>query len=958
MNAITRRKTLRAAHDLHRENPQLPFWLTALLVVAVMGTGLVALGVGVVFALFTTYTNDYVPIEGKLAQRYVGLTEVYDRGGPDSGVFLGTLTNPNSQLLNPVPLDQISNWLLEATISTEDNNFYSNPGVDPAGIVRAAWDNYVGGGIGTGAGGSTLTQQLVKNVYLSDDCTVVDGIRSCIAPRTLQRKLKEMAFSFELEQHYTKQQILEWYLNQVSYADRYVGAEAAAEGYFRIPAKDLDLAQAALLAGIPAAPTAYHPRLNCEKDANNVCATDEKGRTQVGGEAKVRQEHVLNLMVDHGRITREQADQAIAETLLIYPALNPLKASAWIDDQIEPRLVRMCQAGVLPKTPGTTDCVDSVHNAGYKVTSTLDYAETDKAMVMMRDWISKGLKNGCECHNASIVTIDPPTGQIMVYAPNIDPTWVSDKRVAGNIDQAVEINQPGSSFKPAVYLSYFELLNKTPMSSLWDTSPMKISDPHATKENQVTIVNPRPGGGGEGLITARAALGGSQNVGAFRAAEEVGIDNVINEAKKLGITTLQQGFDPTWYDHGAIHYGPSIAVGGANVRVVDMAYMNATIANMGLMVGVPTLARTLNPNDLVSLSKAKGSDYDRGLDQKQQFQLGNTRLPGTRQLDPVTVLEVRSIDGQVLYKEGQDLQKKQVVDAANAWMVMSIQSDCTARFIIWPCGSSNDDNMLDAFMPDGTKIPMGIKTGTQQGFLSANDTLATWMNGYTRYAATAVWVGNADKSNVHDGAQYGYASANTTIRLFKHWMSQYHQDLKDKGVFTTLEDFMPLKPSYVDFRPFQSATTEHGMRGGCSQMVKTWVRTDVTYPGDCQGKGFMPLPPYQQAEAIQLAHTRGIPIAGYSVSIPATATVTQSAIQAGQAVQPTPATAGTAPSSPTPIPPSRPTAAAATPTAATSSPTVAPTTRPAPTTAPAPTGSAQGAQAASPPAGSASPSGG
>ncbi len=931
MNPITRRKVLRSAHNLHEPSSAPPWWLTWLLAAGVGGSAVVALGFGAVFAILTAYTNDYVPIEGKLAQRSVGLTEVYDRGGPDGGVFLGTLTNPNAQLLNPVPLDRISDNLVEATISTEDNNFWSNPGVDPAGILRAAWDNYTNGGIGEGSGGSTLTQQLVKNVYLSDDCTVVEGVRSCVAPRTLSRKLKEMAFSLEVDRNYSKQQILEWYLNQVSYADRYVGAEAAAQGYFRESAKDLDLAQAALLAGIPAAPTAYHPRLNCEKDANGVCTLDDQGRTLVAGAAKQRQEEVLNLMVEHHRISREQADAAIAEPLLIYPAINPIKASAWVDDQVEPRLVRMCQAGILPMIPGTDNCVDSVHNAGYKVTSTLDYAETQKAEAMMNERIAAGLKAGCNCHDASIVTIDPPTGQVMVYAPNIDPTWVSDRRVAGDIDQAVEINQPGSSMKPAVYLSWFQLLNKTPMSAIWDTSPLNVSPPGASAANQTVIINPRPGGGGEGLITARAALGGSQNVPAFRVAEEVGVDNVIAFAQKLGITTLAQGFDPTWYDHSAVEYGPSIATGGANVRVIDMAYMNATIANMGTMVGVPTLAQTLDPKSLLSLSKAKGSDYDLAVQQKQQFQLGMTRLPGSRQLDPVTVLEVRSIDGKVLYKEGADLQKQPVVDAANAWMVYSIQSDCTARFIIWPCGSSNDDNMLDAFMPDGTKIPMGIKTGTQQGFLSANDTLATWMNGYTRYAATAVWVGNADKSLVHDGAAYGYASADTTIRLFKHWMSQYHQDLKDRGVFTGAPaGFDEIKPSYVALKPYQSATTEHGMPGGCSQMVTTWERTDISYPGDCQGKGVMPLPPFQQAEAIALARARGIPISGFA-SPPPAATTPAPVVQA--TARPDATTVSQAshvqPATPTPVP--------ATPTAAPASPTPAATATPQPTATAPPT---------------------
>lgn len=921
-----------------------PWWLTAMLGIAAAVCASIAIGIGTIYAFYSTYTSDYVPVEQKIQQRYVGLTEVYDRGGPESGTFLGSLWNPNAQLLNPVPLSGVSDYLIEATISTEDNNFWNNPGVDPKGILRAAWDNYAGGGIGSGSGGSTLTQQLVKNVYLSDDCSVVNGVRSCVAPRTLQRKLKEMALAIEVERHYSKQQILEWYFNQTSYAGRYVGAEAASRGYFHKSAADLDLAEAALLAGVPAAPTAYHPRLNCARDANNACIKDPQGRTLVAGAAKERQDQVLNLMVQHGRISRAEADAAIAEPIYVYPDDNPVVAAAWIDDQVEPRLVRMCEAGILPKIAGANDCTESVHNAGYKVTSTLDWAETQKATQMMGQFIQSGLAANCACHNASIVTIDPPSGQVMVYAPNVDPSYVSDPRVAGDIDQAVEINQPGSSFKPAVYLNWFQTLNKTPVSSIWDTSPLVVSDPNANKDNQVVIVDPRADGGNEGLITARLALGGSQNVPAFRAAEEGGVDNVIAMAKALGITTLDQGFDPTFYNHNAIHYGPSIATGGANVRVFDMAYMNATIANMGNMVGVPTLAPTMDMKSVLSLKTAKGDDYDRALAQKAEFQHGNIRLPGTRQLDPVVVLQVQSIDGKVLYQEGKDVQTIQVANPGNVWMLYSIQADCLARVIIWGCGSSNNDLSLDTFMPDGTKIPMGIKTGTQQGFTSANDTLATWMNGYSRYAATALWVGNADKSNVHDGPQWGYAAANTTVRLFKNWMSQYHADLQAKGVFQGAPaGFDEIRPANVAYVPYQTATTERGRRGGCSQMMQTWVRTDIHYLGDCQGKGYMPLPPYQTGAAIAMARSRGIPISGSGIAAVA-------GVQAPSTATPVPVqtpvpTQATQPSNPPPArtqpPATRP---PATQPPATQPPaTQPPRTRP-PATAPPPT-----AQATSPP---------
>ncbi len=849
-------------------------FIIAIVALGVLASLGLAAGVGAVFAVYRSYASDYVPITEKLLQNNVGLTEIYDRGGPDGGVLLGRLTNKDAQLLNPVKLPAISPWVIEATVSTEDNSFWDNPGVNVQGLLRAAYENYVGGGIGSGTGGSSITQQLIKNVYICPSISA-DTRLVCTAERTLDRKLKEISFAIELEKDYTKEEILEWYLNQISYADRYIGIQAAAQGYFHKDALDLTLAESALLAGVPSAPTDYHPRLNCAKEPDGVtCTVDGEGRTTVVAAAKQRQEDVLDLMVAHKRVTREQANAAKAEVLQVYASSNPTKAFAFIDNQVEPRLVRMCEAGWLPKLEASADCEASVHSAGYKVTTTLDWAETDVAQQMIRGFIADGLSKGCECNDASIVTIEPTSGQVIIYAPNRDPSFVSDRRVAGDIDQLMEINQPGSSFKPAVYLNWFDTLGKSPMSTLWDTSPLTIEG--------TSITNPRNDGkSGEGLITARGALGGSQNVGAFRAAQEGGIDNVIAMAKKLGLTTLDQHFDPTFRAHSDVTYGASIATGGANVRAFDMAYMNSVIANMGVMVGAPTLAKTVPLKDLKSTAIDIGTDYDLAVEQKFQFSRGNIRIPGTRELDPIVVLQVRDVNGGVIWTQGEP-EHKQVVDAGSVWLLHSIMSDCNARFVIWTCGSSNNDNNLDFFL-DGTKIPGGIKTGTQQGPKSAVDTLATWMNGYSRYAATSVWVGNADKSLVKDGPAANYAAANTTIHLFKNWMGEYHAYLQRRQVLTGLEDFKSLQPKNVTQRSFLSPTTERGLGGGCDQTVSAWVRTDVKYESECETREidsrngflasdqtpaqfsvtrkFVKLPGFKADLAISLARAIGIPIA-------------------------------------------------------------------------------------------------
>ncbi len=467
---------------------------------------------GTAVAFYRETAGAYPPLASQLTIRGQGLTTVTDR----EGTPLGTLTNPNSAIANPVPLSSISPYLVAATISTEDNSFWQHGGVDAEGIMRAAWSNYATHD--SSSGGSTITQQLVKTAYFTTDCEEVNGVTECTAPRTISRKLKEMVLAMEAEDAYPKEQILSWYLNSISYAGRYVGVEAASQGYFNKPSADLTLAEAATLAGLPSAPTRYNPRTNCvPDDTGEACALDDKGRSVLAGEAKARQEYVLNLMAKHGHITEAEAAAAIAEPVLVFPDMNTNRAAAFIDDQIEPRLVRMCKAGILPRLEGAKDCVESVHTAGYRVTSTLSWDLNQRATADLNEQLSAGLAAGCDCHNGSIVTIEPQSGQILVYVPNLDPTWVSDPRVAGNIDQAVDIHQPGSSFKPAVYLSWMDALNKTPMSSIWDTNPINLIDKPKTPEEQVTIQNPGKGGS-QGLISARAALGGSQNVPAFRAA--------------------------------------------------------------------------------------------------------------------------------------------------------------------------------------------------------------------------------------------------------------------------------------------------------------------------------------------------------------------------------------------------------------------------------------------------------
>ncbi len=802
------------------------YLLIALAGLILLGTLAFAVGVGTVFAVYQHYARDYVPIETKLRQSHIGLTHVYDRGGPEDGVLLGALSNPDAQLLNPVPLDEISEWMIMATVSTEDNSFWDHPGVNLRGLVRAGYENYILGEFGTGTGGSSITQQLIKNIYIcpqfGDEDLCPEG-----AERTVDRKLREIAYAIELERDYSKEEILEWYLNQISYASRYIGIQAAAEGYFRKDAADLELHEAALLAGIPSHPINYHPRENCvvEDGTDGTCIEDSQGRTIVGGAAKARQEDVLDLMVRHGWITLDEAEAAKARELRVHPVSNPIKTPEYIENWVQPMLIRMCKAGVIDMIDGASDCRSSVLSAGYDVTVALDWEATERAQALVQERIALGLEAGSNAHNASVVTIDARNGEMIVYVPNRDGENQTDPRVAGNIDQAVEPRGPGSSFKPLIYLAWFDSIPKAPMSTLWDTNNLPVDG--------AVIRNPRMDVGTEGLITAAQGLGGSQNIPAFRAADEAGIHVVIEYAKRMGITTLEQNFDPTFREHSEVGYGPSIATGGANVTPVDLAYMNTVFANMGEMVGVPHLAEYKSKDEFKSVQSSTGAGWDEAWQQSVDFRRGNIRLEGTRELDPVVILEIRDSNGDVIFQQGEP-HRVQVMDPGSVWLVHSILADCTTRLIIWSCGGSNDDTALDVFV-DGTRLPAGVKTGTQQGFESADDTLSNWTVGYSRYAGTALWVGNANNELVRDGPRHGFASSHTTIRLYKHWMASYHDYLQTNGVvdggFVGFDD---LRPGNVALSAIQSAATDRGHNGGCDQMLTGWIRTDVGYEDECE----------------------------------------------------------------------------------------------------------------------------
>jgi len=499
------------------------------------------------FAVYHVYSSDLVPPDQVLAQQSSGGAKIYDREGRLLYEFVDDL----SGLRDPVPLSDVSPWLINATIATEDADFYSNPGINIKGLIRAAYENFFPGQLGflKGTGGSSITQQLVKNVYIPE------AERS---ERSIPRKLKETVYALELTRRYSKDQILEWYLNQIPYGGLYYGVEAASQGYFGKSARDLTLAEAALLAGIPASPARYDP-------VNNPEAAIE------------RRNQVLDLMLRRGKVSLLEAYAAKLEPLKLAPQRFPIDAPHFVLDYVQPQLEKLLGR-------------EALYRGGLSVTTTLDLDLQNQAEAALEKWISEfeATSNG---HNGALVAIDPKTAEILVFVGSRD--YFRDD-IQGRNDMALAENSPGSAFKPFTYITAFMKLGWGPGTLILDT-PISYPQPDGT------MFTPRnPGGDFKGPITIRQALGNSLNVPAFKVAMAAGVENIVSTGKRMGITTLTGS------------YGPSITIGGVDVNVLDMTYGYSVFANNGVMKGMPSILdlpegnRPLDPIAILKVENNKG----------------------------------------------------------------------------------------------------------------------------------------------------------------------------------------------------------------------------------------------------------------------------------------------------------------------------------------------------------------
>lgn len=458
-------------------------------------------------------------------------TRLYDRHGR----LLYEISDPRAGRHIAVPLERIPLALRQATVATEDASFYTNPGVDLRAIIRALWINLRGGEVR--AGGSTLTQQVARNLLLDPQQR---------QERTLTRKLRETILAWRLARAFSKDEILTLYLNQTYYGHLAFGVEAAARTYFGKPVEQLDLAESALLAGLPQSPAAYDPLTNPEA-------------------ARARQATVLDLMVKQGYISEEQARLAKAEKLQFAATPFPIEAPHFV----------MYVWSLLEREYG-----EALYRQGLVVTTTLDLDWQHAAETIARRHLArlKEEQPASNVNDAALVALDPHTGEILAMLGSPD---YFDARISGAINMALAPRQPGSAIKPITYAAAFSGENPwTPATMILDVRtsfPTREGTPYVPENHDRRYHGP---------VLVREALASSYNIPAVKALEYVGLERMVQLARALGISTFTD----------TSRFGLALTLGGGEVRLLELTAAYAAFANGGYRVQ-PTAILAVATND-------------------------------------------------------------------------------------------------------------------------------------------------------------------------------------------------------------------------------------------------------------------------------------------------------------------------------------------------------------------------
>ena len=488
----------------------------------------ILLGFGIFFALLILggalafgYYAPQLPNPRKITERTVDQsTQIYDRNGTKLYDFHG---DENRTITTYA---KISPFITKAVVATEDADFYNHHGFSPKGILRSVLARVVPGFNRAEGGGSTLTQQYIKNALLTDD-------------HSLDRKLRELILAIEIELNYPKNDILTGYLNEISYGGNIYGVETASETFFNKHASDVTLSEAAVLAAIPQAPSYYSPYGSNLDDLFD------------------RKNYVLSRMVTTGAITQAEADEAKKAT----PNKESPAFSA-SSNLTAPHFVFYVRQKLIEQLGGDpVDAEKRLDTEGFTVITSLDLPTQRMAEKILAD-MGPGTIAKYNGTNASLTAIDPKTGEVLAMVGSID----YEKSKSGNNNFANAPLQPGSSIKPLVYASAFSPTAQTKMNPGSTTFDVQTDFGGGYKPNDYD-------GKFRGPISNRSALAGSLNIPTLKNLALGGIDNFLSIARGLGITT----FTGTAND-----YGLSIGLGAGEVRQVELAGAYTAVANGGM----------------------------------------------------------------------------------------------------------------------------------------------------------------------------------------------------------------------------------------------------------------------------------------------------------------------------------------------------------------------------------------
>ena len=588
--------------------------------------------------LFAWYAKD-LPRPDKVVRREGFATRIYDR----NEVLLYDVYG--DQKRTPVELDEVPEYLKQATVAVEDKDFYQHQGFDLRGWLRAIFNIFFRRRL---QGGSTITQQLVKNVLLSPE-------------RTLPRKIKEFILAIQIEKKYTKEEILQMYLNEVPYGGTAWGAEAAAETYFGKKASELNLVESAILAGLPNRPTAYSPF-----GANPKAYLD-------------RTKSVLRRMREDGYIDQELEKEALEqlEKVEFKPQDEGLKAPHFVLYVKEMLVERYGES--------------LVEQGGLKVITSLDWELQEKVQKVVQDQIAK-VENLAITNGAAMV-INPQTGEILAMVGSKD-YFAED--YDGQVNVCLSLRQPGSAIKPVTYLTALKK-GYTAATLMMD---VKTEFPGGVGQPLYVPVN--YDGQHHGPMQMRYALGSSINMPAVKMLARVGIKEMLETASEMGFTTLRPS------SKNLARFGLSLTLGGGEVRLIDMVSAYASFANAGLKI------------------------------------------------EPQAILKVEDRQGKVL-EEFKPVQGKQVLAAAEAFLISQILMDNNARLITFHENSSLRIH----------NHQVAVKTGT------TNDKRDNWTIGWNPRFVVGVWVGNNDNSPMKEVASGVTGAAPIWRSLVLEAINQY-----------------------------------------------------------------------------------------------------------------------------------------------------------------------------------------